>query len=192
MLLVLSRVRCLLRSPVSVWEGRPSLFIPGRQLKWVDGLVGMAQYGKHRPQYYNVFSPLFSLGCWFVCLFCPPSPARLSSSPPAGESWARAEGLPRSCPCFRRLSAPSFCSPSLCWFWELWLWAVLAHCWHASSQSIMEHALILDADFFFPSSKTGYVRFDNLFSQNPKLDISVNCWTGLLFLLLFYCLCWVS
>lgn len=34
----------------------------------------------------------------------------------------------------------------------------------------MEHALILDAEIFF-------------FSQNPKLDVSVNYWAGLLFLL---------
>lgn len=51
----------------------------------------------------------------------------------------------------------------------------------------MEHALILDAEiFFFSSSKTvatGGLTISFFFSQNPKLDVSVNYWAGLLFLL---------
>lgn len=65
---MLVEVSCL-----PVWEGRPSLFIHGRQLKWVDGLVGMAQ-----TPVLQCFLPSLLLGV-LVCLL-------VLSSPPAGES----------------------------------------------------------------------------------------------------------
>lgn len=122
-----------------------------------------------------------------VCLFCCSS---WCSSPPTVNTEQDQRTFCHSWACFPSAFQPDphrccFASPSLCW---LLRFCVSGYCWHFTDiQEYASHVRYFDfgcRDFFFlPVKLWLHEVWQSLFSKTPKLDVSVNCWAELLFLL---------
>lgn len=141
----------MFRSPVYLCgKACPSPFTPGRQLKWVEAVWGRHSVGDTDPRI--MFSPLSTpWGVGLFACFSPSTPVLSLVGTELGRVCSsRALLTLRVCQHHRQFTSLSLAECEDCGSRRL----VLAHCQHARSLLIMEHALILEAEIFFPSSKT--------------------------------------